>query len=314
MKDDFKDQVWDERDPSPWLALYLDQSTPLPDEVKAAWLRDCSSGSRQYFLPAMRPLARLSMILIQALKIFLPRRWAHSIFLHRLLAFGMKRFLSPEANWLIMRHFHLGSQVLQFVAANSPTKVSTSPLFPQEIDDVKDELFLKHDLNLFNFVIRLNKALRENNQELVPVPEPDFSMIREPDLKLEDMPHGRFNVIDLQSAIELYTPIYQLLLTDNDFWRASNSLQLDETLAIYCAKILASPEHLVMLNNKHPMVPLSTLYAAYRLVLHGLSTEMLHSLLTRMASGEHPIPARELAKMHKAADAVMEQQDPESAI
>ena len=105
-----------------------------------------------------------------------------------------------------MRHFHLGSQVLQFVAANAPTKVSTSPLTPVEIDDVKDELFLKHDLNLFNFVIRLNKALRENNQELVPVPEPDFSMIREPELKLEDMPHGRFNVIDLQSAIELYTP------------------------------------------------------------------------------------------------------------
>ena len=307
MKNEFNDHVWDERDPSPWLALYLDQSTPLPDDVKAAWLRDCSSSSRQFFLPAMRPLARLSMIIIQALKIFLPKRWSHSMLLHRLLAFGMKKFLSPEANWLIMRHFHLGSQVLAFVAANAPTKVSTAPLMPMEIDDVKDELFLKHDLNLFNFVIRLNKALRENGQELVPVAEPDFSMIREPDLRLEDMPRGRFNVIDLQSAIELYTPIYQLLLTDNDFWRASNSLQLDETVAIYCAKILASPEHLVLLNNKHPMVPLSTLYAAYRLVLHGLSTEMLHSLLTRMANGEHPIPARELAKMHQAAETVMDQ-------
>src|SRR5256885_2858862 len=73
------------------------------------------------------------------------------------------------------------------------------------------------------------------------------------------MPRGRLNLLDLQSAIEVYTPVYQLLLTDNDFWRASNSLQLDETVAIYAAKILASPEHLVMLNNKHPLVPLSTL-------------------------------------------------------
>jgi hypothetical protein len=87
------------------------------------------------------------------------------------------------------------------------------------------------------------------------------------------MPRGRFNVIDLQSAIELYTPIYQLLLTDNDFWRASNSLQLDETVAIYCAKILAAR---ASGEQQAPMVPLSTLYAAYRLVLHGLSTEMLH--------------------------------------
>ena len=80
----------------------------------------------------------------------------------------------------------------------------------------------------------------------------------------------------------------------------------DETIAIYSAKILASPEHLVLLNNKHPMVPLSTLYAAYRLVLNGLSTEMLHSLLMRMASSELPISAREQTQMHRAADAVDE--------
>ncbi|MEG0676732.1 MAG: hypothetical protein RR473_08795 [Comamonas sp.] len=309
MKNEYTDHDWDERDPSPWLALYLDQSTPLPDEVKAAWLRDCSSGSRQFFLPMIRPMARLSMIVIQVLKVFLPKRWSHSMLLHRLLAFSMNKFVSPEANWLIMRHFHLGSQVLQFVAANAPTPVSTSPLTPVEIDDVKDELFLRHDLNLFNFVIRLNKALRAENKELVPVAEPDFSMIHNPDLQLADMPRGKLNLLDLQSAIEIYTPVYQLLLTDNDFWRASNSLQLDETVAIYCAKILASPEHLVLLNNKHPMVPLSTLYAAYRLVLHGLSTEMLHSLLMRMASGELPIPARELARRQQAANAATDQPD-----
>ena len=30
---DFLAQAHDPRDPSPWLALYLDQSTPLPDPV-----------------------------------------------------------------------------------------------------------------------------------------------------------------------------------------------------------------------------------------------------------------------------------------
>ena len=305
MKNHYTDHHWDERDPSPWLALYLDQSTPLPDDVKAAWLRDCSSNSRQFLLPLVRPLARLSMIIIQLLKIFLPKRWSHSMLLHRLLAFSMNRFVSPEANWLIMRHFHLGSQALSFVSANSPVPVTTAPLTPMSIDEVKDELFLRHDLNLFNFVIRLNKALRAENKELVAVPEPDFSMLHEPELRLEDMPRGKFNLLDLQSAIEIYTPVYQLLLTDNDFWRASNSLQLDETVAIYCAKILASPEHLVLLNNKHPLVPMSTLYAAYRLVLHGLSSEMLHALLMRMARGEVPIPAREFAKMHDAAEIVV---------
>ena len=306
---DFREIPHDERDPSPWLALYLDDSTPLPDHVKAAWLQDSSSRSRQFLLPFLRPMARLSIILIQILKVLLPKSWAHSKLLHRTLAFSMRKFVSPEANWLIMRHFHLGSQILSFIGANAPTPVATNPLEPMHIDDIKDELFLKHDLNLFNFVIRLNTSLRKNGEHMGSVAEPDFSMLRDPPLKLEDMPHGMFNILDLQSAIEVYTPVYQLLLTDNDFWRASNSLQLDETVAIYAAKILHSPEHLVMLNNKHPLVPLSTLRAGHRLVLHGLSTEMLHCLLMRMATGETPLPSREIAKVKKATEQVLERRD-----
>jgi hypothetical protein len=283
---DFLVKPHDERDPSPWLALYLDQSTPLPDDVKAAWLTDSSSASRQFLLPFVRPLARSFIILFQVIKVFVPRNWSHSGLLHRFLAWGLQHFVSPEANWLILRHFHLGSQVLAFIGANSPAPVGTSPLAPMTIAALKDDLFLKHDLNLFNFVIRLNKALREQGLELCKPERLDFSMIRDPGLTLEDMPHGKLNVMDLQSAIELFTPLYQLMLTDNDFWRAANSLQLDETIGIYTATLLAAPEHLVLVNNKHPLVPLSTLRAGHRLVIHGLSTEMLHSLLDRFRTAQ----------------------------
>ena len=287
---DFLTRPWDERDPSPWLALYLDQSTPLPDAVKSAWLADSSSASRQYLLPFLRPLARTFIILFQICKVFVPRNWSHSRLLHRFLAWGLKRFVSPEANWLILRHFHLGSQVLSFIGRNSPVPVSTSPLEPADIDALKDDLFLKHDLNLFNFVIRLNKALREQGLALCKPERVDFSMIREPDLRLEDMPRTRGNFLDLQSAIELFTPLYQLMLTDNDFWRAANSLQLDETIGIYAATIMAAPEHLILVNNKHPLVPLSTLRAGHRLVIHGLSTEMLHALLLRFKEAHVQTP------------------------
>jgi hypothetical protein len=279
---EFLTKEYDARDPSPWLALYLDQSTPLPEHVKKSWLKDSESGSRQFLLPFVRPLARTFIVLIQVLKIIVPRNWAASRFLHWILATGMKYFVSPEANWLVLRHFHIGAQVLEFIAANSSVTVETSPLKPLNLDDLKDELFLKHDLNLFNFVIRLNNALREKNAKLAPVAKPDFSMITEPEVALDSMPRGWFNKMDLQTAIEMFTPTYQLFLTDNDFWRASNSLQLDETIGIYVATIMNSPQHLILLNNKHPLVPMSTLRAGYRLVLHGLSTEMLHALLMDM--------------------------------
>ena len=148
---DFLAAEYDARDPNPWLALYLDNSTPLSEEVKRVWLLDSSSASRQYLLPFVRPLARLMIILIQILKIFVPKRWSASLTLHWLLATGLRYFVSPAANWLILRHFHLGSQTLAFIAANAPVKVECSPLQPLAIEDLKDELFLKHDLNLFNF-------------------------------------------------------------------------------------------------------------------------------------------------------------------
>lgn len=159
--------------------------------------------------------------------------------------------------------------------------VSIAGLFPLTVDDLADEVFLKHDLNRFNFVIRLNKAMNEVGASLSPIAEPDFSMIEEPDLRLEDMPRRWTNFIDLQSGIELFTPVYQLFLSDSDFWRATNSLQLDETIGIYVATLLNAHQHLILVNNRHPLVPLSTLRAGFRLTLHGLSTEMLHAFLVR---------------------------------
>lgn len=286
---DFLTKNYDARDPSPWLALYLDQSTPLPDHVKKSWLKDSESLSRQFLLPFARPIARTFIVLIQIIKVLVPPNWAASRLLHRILATGLKYCVSPEANWLVLRHFHIGSQVLEFIAANAPVQVPTAPLKPMNLDDLKDELFLKHDLNLFNFVIRLNQALRENNTKLEAVTNLDFSMIIEPTVELNSMPRGIFNKMDLQTAIELFTPTYQLFLTDNDFWRASNSLQLDETIGIYIATILNCPDHLILLNNKHPLIPMSTLRAGYRLVLHGLSTEMLHALLMEIKQGQPTI-------------------------
>lgn len=271
----------DPRDPNPWLALYLDQSMPLAEEAKRAWLADSSSRSRQFGLPFIRPVARLLIVLIQVLKVLTPRKLAFSRTLHRLLAWGMENFIRPEANWLILRHFHLGSQVLEFIGRNSGVDVPGNPLRPREIADVRKDMFLVHDLNLYNFVTRLNSQLRESGRELHHVPDPDLSMITRPPLELADMPHRRRNFLDLQSAIEIFTPVYALLLTDADFWRATNSLQLDETIGIYAATVLDARDHLILLNNRHPLVPMSTLRAGFRLTLHGLSTEMLHALLMR---------------------------------
>jgi hypothetical protein len=278
---EFAAAAHDPRDPSPWQAVYLDRSVPVADDIKQAWLEDASSYSRQFLLPIVRPLARLAIVLVQVVKVFVPNALTSSRLLHWILAESLERFVTPNANLLILRHFHLGAEILDFIGRNVPG-VAIPPLAPMRVrtlDDLKADTFLNHDLNIYNFVIYLNRQLREQGRQIGPRAEPDFGGITDGALPIDPLPERWSNVIDLQTAIELYTPVYQLFLTDNDFWRATNSLQLDETVAVYASRILNDPLPLLLVNNKHPMVPESTLRAGARLVLHGLATEMLHAFL-----------------------------------
>ena len=274
------DTKHDDRDPNPWLAMYLDSSIPINPITKAALMRDNNSWSRKYLFPLIFVGSKVFMFFIHIIKYFFPKLIDSSKILHKLLSFGMRRFVSADANLLIFRHFHIGSEILMFIEANiKGIRLPLDPLQPLNFEDVKNDLFLRHDLNLYNFVIRLNTALQA---EKLPFETPDvldLSMITEDQFPHISFPKKWTNVLDLRSAIELFTPFYQLFLTSNDFVRAANSLQLDETIAIYASRILKTPAHLGLVNNKHPMVPVSTYSAAYRLVLHGLAAETLHRIL-----------------------------------
>lgn len=283
----FNNTDHDESDPNPWLALYLDNSIPINDSTKKALMRDNNSRSARLLMPIIRLWSQVTMFFIHLIKFVLPKFLSSSKYLHRILSWGLKHFVSPDANLLIFRHFHVGSEILEFVAKNiDGIQIKTSPLKPYNFEDVKDDLFLDHDLNLYNFVIKLNSELKAKNIALGKAKNLDLNMISENQFNHITFPNSWTNILDLRSAIELFTPFYQLFLSSNDFIRASNSLQLDETIAIYSAKILGTPAHLGLVNNKHPMVPQTTFSVAYNLVLHGLAAETLHEILVLTKQGK----------------------------
>lgn len=272
-------------DPNPWLALYLDASLPLSDEVKAALLANSGSKSRQFLLPLIRPLAKFTIVLLQIVKIVIPNKLTSSKICHWLIHRGLHAFVRPDANYLVLRHFHIGTEVLEFVATNVPgVRIPLNPLRPRDLADLEDDVFLKHDLNIYNFLIRLNREMKERGLRLTKQAHPNFDCITDGPFTIDEakLPRTWHNFIDLESAIEIYTPLYQLFLTDSDFWRACNSLQLDETVAIYASKLLGDASYVGLVNNKHPLVPLSTLQAGYRLLLHGLAAESLHAQLVQI--------------------------------
>ncbi|MFZ4762237.1 MAG: DUF6999 family protein [Alphaproteobacteria bacterium] len=275
----------DFNNPDPWIALALDRSTFFDSCAKEALMRNNASRSRQIILPLIRPIARLSIALIKLVRIIIPSQLTSARLLHQLIVWGMKNFVSADANYLILRHFHIGSQTLRFLGDNiANIKMKYHPLAPQTIDDMGNNSFVQHDLNIYNFIIQLNAQLNQQGREIEPVAlnNIDFTAITDFDQLISTMPNRWHNFLDLQSAIEIYTPIFAIFLSDTEFWRASNSLQLDETIAIYVARLFNRESILGLVNNKHPCVPLSTFEAGFRLMLHGLDAENLYGFLKYM--------------------------------
>jgi hypothetical protein len=275
----------DFNDPDPWLALELDKSTYIPKHVRSALMDNNRSRSRQFLLPIVRPLARLSIILVQVVRIILPNKFASSWLLHKTISWGMSFFLRRDTNRLILRHFHIGTQILKFLASNiDNVDIKGHPLEPLNIKDLEKNVFVQHDINIYNFIIQVGQQLTEQGTDITvkDLKDIDFSAIQPFEQNIADAPDTWHNVIDLQTAIEIYTPLFALLLSDSDFWRASNSLQLDETVAIYICKLFGESHVLSMVNNTHPMVPLSTLEAGFRLMLHGLDAENLYGYINHM--------------------------------
>jgi len=289
VDDRFDPARFDPSDPDPWLALYLDQSLPIDDGAKRALLAGNRSRSRRWLFPIVRPFIFTGFVAIKLLRGLSPSAPKLNRTLHRLIHWGLRTFASPEANTLILRHFHIGTEILAFIKANAGSvAIETTPLRPRKLKDLEANVFLQHDLNVYNFIIQLNTSLRAQGRDLAPVERPDFSMISDR-FDLAPLPRGALNVVDVQTAIETYTPLYALLLPRADFVRAANSLQLDEVVAISIGKILGSSYHLAFIKNGHPLVQLSTLQAGYRLMMHGLDCEALHGWLrvlkARQAAG-----------------------------
>ena len=283
MSDPFATMVHDPRDPDPWLALYLDQSLPIDPEAKRCLLVGARSWSRRWLFPVSRPLVILFFCVVKVLRAISPRFPNLNGLLHKTIHWGLRTFGSPETNTLILRHFHVGTELLAFMRVNAgAADISSHPLRPTRLKDIEDNLFLQHDLNVFNFIIELNQRLRAEGREIMPAAVLDFSMISDAFPAFETFPTGPLNKIDVQTAVEFYTPLYALMLPRNDFVRAAHSLQLDETVAIYIARILGTDYHLNFIKNGHPMVALSTLQAGYRLMMHGLDCEALHGWLRTM--------------------------------
>lgn len=283
----------DRLDPSIWDALYLDSGIPVDPVAKAYMIRDLQHWSRNYLLIPIKLLANVLLALIMTVKRLLPVQFHAYGLMHRSAAWFLNTFVTPEACYLIVRHLNLGSNIVNFLIDNGPDRaIAPSTLYPRTVDDLADNAFLEHDLILYNFVLDYSKAQKENPGWLQEVQRRglDYSSIRPVDLDIDVSNRKWTQILDLESAIELFKVFYSLCLTSDEFFRAVVSLQFDENFGIYVSTITGDYDWNHVITNRHPLAPASPFAAARNLMLHGIITEYLYRYLELRAAAHQALP------------------------
>lgn len=275
-------------DPSPWQVLLAERSLPIEAPVKRALRVNAESWSRRFVYPIARVLALASILVFGALRALLPR-WLRSYrLLHWVIVKTLQTFALPEANYVVLRHFNIGSQIISFLADNLSTQgFDTHGQYPRTLTDLFPNAFMEHDINLYRFIEGLNLCADTANITAKPLGDIDFSAVRPVELAIDmasPTPPARrwHHFLDLQTAIEMMVPLYVVFLPRDETLRASQSLQFDETVASYAAALLGAERYLPLVCNKMPWVQLSLFNTSTRLLMHGIGSEILYGLLLRL--------------------------------
>ncbi len=280
----------DRRNPNHWEALYFDQAIPVNPIAKAYMVRDLQSWTRAYLLIPIKLIANLLLALIMTVKRLLPFQFSHYWLMHHTAAWFLQTFVSPEACYLIVRHICLGSNIVNFLVDNGPDPtIEKSKLYPRTVADLADNAFLEHDLILYNFVLDYAAAQRSNPTWFQQIPKQtlNFDSIQPVEIDIDCRRRHWLQVLDLESAIELFKVFYSLCLTSDEFERAVLSLEFDENFGCYFSQITGDYNWNHVISNRHPLAPESPFAAARNLLLHGITTEYLHCYLElRKAAAE----------------------------
>jgi hypothetical protein len=230
----------DRRDPSLYDALLRDPVVPLSDEVKRVLVRDLRRPIRRALFPAIRVLVTWAIHVILFVKRVVPFRLASLSLLSATTAWISKRFASPEAQRILLRHFIIETQLVNFVARNaSGGRAPEADLVPTHVSQLGDHFGMNaialHDANILNLFIDLGTLPDVDVNTRRELAELDFSMIEMPALQIET--RTQWLNFDLPSVLYISALMIAVCFDDETIERAVNSFQFDESLLTAIANL-----------------------------------------------------------------------------
>jgi hypothetical protein len=221
-------------EPTVWQAILADPVTPFDRATLRLVVRDQQRWSRRWLYPWVRLLSRFLVGLIRVGKALVPVRWSAHGLMDRLCVWFLRRFVSPDAGALLIRHFVVETNLLNFVVANSGVVgLSEVELRPRTLRDLGNRAVITHDLNVYSVLIALGVSWRG----APPRPgELDFDALRVTPIDPEPG-RRRWLALDIQTALCLMNIPFALCLTPDEYRRAVHSLRLDESLMAVLAQL-----------------------------------------------------------------------------
>jgi hypothetical protein len=281
-------QAYNRLDPSPLDVLAVDDALPADPIVLEYWLANLRHPARLTLLHLCRLTATVILCLVYFVKRLLPFQFSAHRLLQATICWFMEWWVTPEANVLILRHFWAESNVINFIIANSGSKdVQRAELYPTKIRDLMAMSFLLHDIVLLNALYDLGPT----RHEAWPVPrnQLDFAGMRQVKLDYDVTRRRWTQVLDFETAHELFKTLFCILVRADEYERSINSLNLDQTLALRVARIVGEPWVATMAVNVMPLYFIGPLNISRRFVMHGLFTEHLHAYVERLQESQRPL-------------------------
>ncbi|GAA3734985.1 hypothetical protein GCM10022225_16860 [Plantactinospora mayteni] len=271
--------------PSIWTVVLADPTVPFDRATLALVVADQRRPSRRWLYPVVRPLSRLAVTLIRIGKRLLPVPVSGHSAMDTLCVWFLRRFVSPTAGALLIRHFVVETNLLNFVVRNAaPAGVDEVTLRPTTLAGLGDSAVIEHDLNVYAVLTGLGLGGRSARPEVL-----DFSMLTVPAV---DASPGvpRLARLDIQTALCLMNIPFALCLTDDEYRRAVHSLRLDDSLLAVLAELTGDATFLRWCSGTPAVRVDSSVDVPQAVYEHAVVCEYAHERLRQLAARQEPAP------------------------
>jgi len=210
-----------------WAVMAADPSIPMERATLRQVIRDQRRTSRALLYPWIRVLSRLTVTFIVGGKRICPIRFSAHVTMDRMCLWFLRRFVSPAAVSLLIRHFIVETNLLNFCVRNArlPGGAEVS-LRPVALSGLGNRAVIEHDLNVYRVLFALGSAglpVQPHRGDL------DFGMLEVPEVDPEPGTRRVLN-LDIQTALCLMNIPFAFCLTPGEYRRAVHSLRLDASL------------------------------------------------------------------------------------